>query len=63
MLANARLCVIALTTGVASAGQIRLMTAATVGVPAIVTDVPGIDGYQQLAWSVVPPSPTVTVIG
>jgi glycosyltransferase involved in cell wall biosynthesis len=56
LLANSAMLIVALRDRSVSAGHVRLMTAATLGVPVIATAVPGIAGYEHLTVATVPPA-------
>ncbi|PWD50897.1 hypothetical protein C8046_09770 [Serinibacter arcticus] len=54
LLADAELLIVALKDRSVSAGHVRLMSAATFGVPVVATAVRGIQGYEELAVRLVP---------
>ncbi|MGC5224410.1 glycosyltransferase [Micromonospora sp. DT81.3] len=54
LLASSALLIMALKDRAVSAGHVRLMTAATHGVPVIASEIRGIAGYEELAVAIVP---------
>lgn len=54
LLGSSELLIMALEDRAVSAGHVRLMTAATHGVPVIASDIRGIAGYEELAVAIVP---------
>ena len=54
LLASSALLIMALEDRAVSAGHVRLMTAATHGVPVVASRIRGIAGYEQLAVAIVP---------
>lgn len=55
MLAQSEVLIVALKERSVSAGHVRLMTAATYGVPVVATAIRGIAGYEKLTAATVPP--------
>lgn len=55
LLHDSDLFVLALKQGSSSAGQVRIMSAATYGLPVVASEVRGIRGYEALACATVPP--------
>ncbi len=55
LLVESDLFILAIKAATHSAGQIRIMSAATYGLPVVATDAAGIRGYEQLACATFPP--------